>query len=143
MKKYILILYILFVNSLFAANYFVAPWGNDGYSGLSWDSAFASLQHAADIVAAGDSVFAESGGYDVWLLKIAPDTFAVEETRGNIITNHAFSASIMNGPLLLPEGKDCRVFDITGRVVVPEKTKPGIYFIEINGKITRKVVKIR
>ena len=63
MKKYILVLYILFVNSLFAVNYFVAPWGNDGYSGLSWDSAFVTLQHAADIVAAGDSVFAESGGY--------------------------------------------------------------------------------
>jgi parallel beta-helix repeat protein len=63
MKKYILVLYILLVNSLFAVNYFVAPWGNDGYSGLSWDSAFATLKQAADIVAAGDSVFAESGGY--------------------------------------------------------------------------------
>jgi len=44
---------------------------------------------------------------------------------------------------LLPEGKKCRVFDITGRVMMSNKIKPGIYFIEIDGKITRKVVKVR
>ena len=63
MKMNIVFLIILLGNSLSATNYFVAPWGNDGYSGLSWDSAFATLQCAADIVTAGDSVFAESGGY--------------------------------------------------------------------------------
>ena len=63
MKHYILSTLLLSINILFATNYYVAPWGNDGYSGLSWDSAFATLQHAADIVSAGDSVFAESGGY--------------------------------------------------------------------------------
>jgi hypothetical protein len=63
MKKNMLLLIVLLGNSLFAANYFVAPWGNDGYSGLSWDSAFVTLQHAADIVVPGDSVFAESGAY--------------------------------------------------------------------------------
>lgn len=63
MKTCVVVLYVVLTNSLFAVNYFVAPWGNDGYSGLSWDSAFATLQQAADIVAAGDSVFAESGGY--------------------------------------------------------------------------------
>jgi hypothetical protein len=46
-----------------ATNYYVAPWGNDQYSGVSWDSAFATLQHAADIVSIGDSVFAANGNY--------------------------------------------------------------------------------
>lgn len=47
-----------------AMNYYVAPWGNDGYPGMSWDSAFVTLQHAADIIVAGDSVFVADGGYD-------------------------------------------------------------------------------
>ena len=84
-----------------------------------------------------------AGSADVYLIKIAPDTFAVKETKGNVITNHTFGASIINGPLLLPEGKTCKIFDITGRVVMPDKIKPGIYFIEIDGKITQKVVKVR
>lgn len=57
------------------------------------------------------------------------------------ITNSG--TTIFSGPLLLPEGKNCKVFDITGRVVMPDKIKPGIYFIEIDGKITQKVVKVR
>lgn len=84
-----------------------------------------------------------AGGNDVYLIKIAPDTFSVEEAKGDVITNHSFGASIINGPLLLPEGKTCKIFDITGRVVMPDKIKPGIYFIEIDGKITQKVVKVR
>ncbi|MGB3340863.1 MAG: hypothetical protein WBB37_05225 [bacterium] len=66
----------------------------------------------------------------------------IEESLG-YVKNNDFAATILNGPLLLPEGKACRVFDITGRVVVPDKIKPGIYFLEIDGKITRKVVKVR
>lgn len=46
-----------------ATNYYVANWGEDTRNGQSWDSAFATLQHAADIVAAGDSVFAANGEY--------------------------------------------------------------------------------
>ncbi len=46
-----------------AATYHVANWGNDDYNGLSWDSAFATLQHAADIVTDGDSVLAADGDY--------------------------------------------------------------------------------
>ena len=51
--------------------------------------------------------------------------------------------TVCSGPLLLPEDKTCKVFDITGRVVMPNRIKPGIYFIEIDGKIQQKVVKIR
>jgi hypothetical protein len=51
--------------------------------------------------------------------------------------------SILAGRLLLPRGKKCKVFDITGRVVEPDKIAPGIYFLEIDNKIVEKVVKIR
>ncbi len=52
-------------------------------------------------------------------------------------------ATIFSGPLHMPEGKECRVFDITGRVVMPDKMKPGIYFIEVDDTIVQKVIKIK
>lgn len=57
--------------------------------------------------------------------------------------HETFGATIFAGPLQLPEGKNCKIFDITGRVVLPQNIKAGIYFIEVDGKITRKVVKVR
>jgi len=67
-----------------------------------------------------------------------------EEPYVDPVANHrAKGSTIFAGPLVLPEGKNCKVFDITGRVVIPQNIKPGIYFIEIDGKITQKVVKVR
>jgi WD40 repeat protein len=51
--------------------------------------------------------------------------------------------AIFSGPLTLPEGKKCKVFDITGRVVEPTNITRGIYFVEIDNEIVQKVVKIR
>jgi hypothetical protein len=49
---------------------------------------------------------------------------------------------IFTGPLCLPQGKNCRIFDITGRTVDANHLAPGIYFIEIQGQITNKVIKV-
>ena len=43
--------------------YFVSETGNDEYNGLTSSTAFATFQHAADIVSAGDSVLVLSGNY--------------------------------------------------------------------------------
>jgi hypothetical protein len=61
----------------------------------------------------------------------------------SVETREILPATIFRGPLLLPEGKRCQVFDITGRVVEPGSVTRGIYFVEIDGKIMRKVVKVR
>ncbi len=53
------------------------------------------------------------------------------------------SATMFSGPLQLPKGKKCKVFDITGRVVEPGKIQLGIYFIEVDGVVTQKVVKVK
>jgi predicted outer membrane repeat protein len=63
----------------------------------------------------------------------------VKHTRENTF----LGATIFKGPLLLPEGGICIVFDIAGRIVEPDKIKPGIYFIEVDGIVTQKVVKIQ
>ena len=65
------------------------------------------------------------------------------EEENAIIRNHYLGSTILRGPLVLPKDKICKVFDITGRVVAPEKIKPGIYFIEVDGEITQKVIKVR
>lgn len=82
-----------------------------------------------------------AGDGDIWLLKIEPDVGIEEEEEPNI--ESSYSTTILSGPLLLPAGKKCRVFDITGRVVSPTRIKLGIYFVEIDNRIVQKVVKIK
>jgi hypothetical protein len=67
----------------------------------------------------------------------------VEEITARPINREAVTATIVAGPLRLPKGKICRIFDITGRVVMPDKMKSGIYFVEIDGKMTNKIIKVR
>jgi len=50
---------------------------------------------------------------------------------------------ILAGPLRLPENKGCKVFDITGCQIYALNPAPGIYFIEVDGKIHQKVVKVK
>jgi hypothetical protein len=51
--------------------------------------------------------------------------------------------TLFTGSLHLPEGKSCAVFDITGREVDVNYMSPGIYFLEINGRVTAKIVKLK
>lgn len=79
---------------------------------------------------------------DFTVISLEPTT-GIEEEKVESVEGSNFGATIIRDPLVLPENKKCKVFDITGRVVKPDKVKPGIYFIQIDGKITRKVVKVR
>lgn len=111
------------------------------YGGAYDDAAF-SVQQTIDggyIIAGYTSSFGVDP--DVWLLKMEPDVFI--EENNTVIKKTEYSATIISGPLLLPKGKTCRVFDITGRAVAPGNIRPGIYFIEIDKKIVQKVVKVR
>lgn len=52
-------------------------------------------------------------------------------------------ATIISGPLHLPEGRECRIFDISGRVVQPAGITRGIYFLETDRRIIQKIVKVK
>lgn len=80
-------------------------------------------------------------GFDFATIKYS--CTGIKESQTHHIEHNSLPATICCGPLQLPEGKACKVFDIIGRVVMPDKTQPGIYFIEIDGKIARKVVKVK
>lgn len=52
-------------------------------------------------------------------------------------------STITSGPLQLPKIGTCRLFDITGREVHNLNPASGIYFIDVDGVVTQKVVKVR
>ena len=49
---------------LLATNYYVSNSGSNSNDGLSLGTAFLTIQHAADLAVAGDTVFVENGTYD-------------------------------------------------------------------------------
>ena len=51
--------------------------------------------------------------------------------------------SIIRGPLVFPGEEKYQVFDITGREVNANYLAPGIYFVEVDGEIVQKVIKVR
>ncbi len=123
-------------------------WGDSVWTGVyakDSNEAVFDMQIMSDrsYIIVGSTNSCGAGGDDVYLLKTAPDTLGIDEDRGTDTNNNGLWTTIFSGPLLLPEGKNYRVFDITGRVVLPDKIKPGIYFIEVDGRITQKVVKVR
>jgi hypothetical protein len=84
-----------------------------------------------------DSTITDMGRY--WFNQTGVAEISITRT-----SNHTYrGATIFRGPLQLPEGKKCKVFDITGRLVEPDKIQSGIYFIEVDGVVTQKVVRVR
>jgi hypothetical protein len=51
--------------------------------------------------------------------------------------------TIVTEQLILPVGKKCNIYDITGRPVHRLEPAPGVYFISVDGQIVTKVVKVR
>jgi len=89
----------------------------------------------------GASIATPGGLSDVWYsfgVGIEEQPISKPIEKKNMIVG-----TILRGSLQLPDGKNCKIFDITGRVVEPTKMQPGIYFIEIEGVVTKKVVKVR
>jgi len=62
-RVYLLILILLTGVSFSQSAYYVSPDGNDSNDGQKTETAFKILQHAADVVNAGDSVYVLEGEY--------------------------------------------------------------------------------
>lgn len=65
-----------------------------------------------------------------------------EENQGYVETDR-FMTTIITGPLQLPEGKPIKIYDAAGREVRNRNLQPGIFFIEVDGTITQKVIKVQ
>ncbi|HIE05409.1 MAG TPA: hypothetical protein EYP58_01270 [bacterium (Candidatus Stahlbacteria)] len=112
------------------------------YGGTSNDGGY-SIQQIQDslYVIAGYTESFGAGSADAWLIEMEPDVGVEEENI--VIGKNNFGTTIISGPLRLPKGKKCKVYDISGRSVDVNRIKPGIYFIETEGRISHKVVKIK
>lgn len=79
--------------------------------------------------------------YDVYLVKLYPDVVGItEQSAGSAFE---YSTTIFTGPLVLPYGKNYKIFDIGGREIKDLNCAPGIYFIEVDSQIVQKVIKVR
>ena len=71
-------------------------------------------------------------------------TTSLDSEERETLTKSKCQATIFHSrPLQLPKGKKCKVYGVAGRIVEPTKIQPGIYFIEVDGVVTQKVVKVR
>lgn len=86
-----------------------------------------------------------TGGYEKTLvcsLQIGPEIGISEHVR-RVKDPSLIWPTIINGSMCLPKNLSYKLFDITGREVMPDKIKPGIYFIYIDGRLSKKIIKVR
>lgn len=104
-----------------------------------WGHATGPYHPSANPGGLGDTV-SDYVDFYPWLTTPGVEERPVVELVEKQVSIHT---SIFCGLLQLPESKKCQVYDIMGRVVEPDRIRPGIYFIEIDGVVTQKVVKVR
>jgi len=105
-----------------------------------WGDATGPYHPTANPGGLGDTV-SDYVDFDPWLYN--PWGIEEEPIVKPVDKHKTLHATIFSGPLLLPENRKCKVFDITGRAVEPTNITHGIYFIVVDGHITQKVVKVR
>jgi hypothetical protein len=110
--------------------------------GNSYDAACATaVDNMGSIYVAGSS-WGSGTGYDYATIKYS--LTGIEENRLTVRKqDDMITATICRGILQLPASKTCKVFDIMGRIVEPGKIQTGIYFVEVDGVVTQRVVKVR
>jgi hypothetical protein len=87
----------------------------------------------------------DQGAYEKTLicsLQVGPQT-GITEYVERVPARVSVWPAIINGLMRLPKDLPYKIFDITGCEVADQHLAPGIYFVEIDGTIAGKIVKIR
>ncbi len=80
-------------------------------------------------------------GFEIYgNLDIPINGISEKETQ---IGHRFLRSSLVVGPLMLPAHDGIRIYDVSGRITKRTDLSPGIYFIEEDGLITCKIIKIR
>ena len=78
------------------------------------------------------------------VISLDTTTTGIAEDRSQIITNKKMKfPTYIVSTFPCSKNKPYRIFDITGRQIHTLIPAPGIYFIEVDGEIRQKVIKIR
>ncbi len=99
MKYTMMIIMFLLATEGLSETYYVSSSGDDSWSGTSPDSAFATLQHSADIVSPGDSVITLDGTYAGFDLRTSGS-----ETQPIVFTTQGSGAWIDEENPVTPDG---------------------------------------
>ena len=117
------------------------PLWTSRYGGSDADGGYAVEQTAdSGYIIAGYTYSSGAGSSDVYLVKTEPEP-GIGEALDNSIGGR-YRSTIITGSISLPNGRRCRIFDSSGREVKPESIRPGIYFIQVDGRIEQKVIKV-
>jgi hypothetical protein len=81
-----------------------------------------------------------NGNYDIF--GNLDTELGANETQEPLKLHDDLGATIINGPLRLPGTSGYRVLHVAGRVVDPLAISPGIYFIECDGILVKKIIKV-
>ena len=83
-----------------------------------------------------------AGNNDFYLVKTEPD-FGVEEHGVGSLPMREISTTICRGLPDVPADVDYVVYDLNGRKRFPHSLIPGMYFIEIEGRVAGKFMIVR
>ncbi len=81
---------------------------------------------------------------NIWqgaMIKVSSMIGICEQEKKQIIDY--YSPTIISNTMPIVTDYKCRIFDITGREIITSNPAPGIYFLESNGKIINKIIKIK
>ena len=113
LKSVLILAFVLhfFSNSHFAATYYVSNSGDNSNDGLTLSEAFETLQFAADIVSAGDSVLVENGtyiGFALWSGGTDVEPIVFKTLGENVLINQPCSTNdginVENADYVIIEG---------------------------------------
>ncbi|UCD19975.1 MAG: VCBS repeat-containing protein [candidate division WOR-3 bacterium] len=128
----------------------VTWYSNSGTSPISWTRTIidggcdgAWPVYAADLDGDGDIdvLAAANASHDIYWYE--NDLIGINENGRVCFDAPQLGATIIRGPLRLPPGTNYRILDIAGRDVPPQEMASGIYFIQNEGVICQKIVKIK
>lgn len=78
-----------------------------------------------------------------WVFNKNKITTGIKETYTERVIPDYPGPTIISGPMVLPRNGKYQVFDVLGRKVDHQNIVPGIYFLEIEGSVRQKIVKVR
>jgi hypothetical protein len=132
----------------------VAWWRNDGGNPITWTKCFIDDYfyrpwplYVCDLDQDNDqdviSASSWNGTNQVNWYENTGTGIVEKQSKLNPAQKQILTATIVSGPLPLPHGVNCSIYNISGQEIHTHNPSPGIYFITREGQVVQKLVKVR